>query len=42
LRARSMQRRARQEIHRAIWRYVLAHPLQLLFPIKRKAAADVA
>jgi site-specific recombinase len=42
LRARPMQRRARREINRALWRYVLANPLQLLFPGRRKAAAETA
>lgn len=40
LRARPMQRRARREIHRTLWRYVLANPLQLIFPGRSKAAAD--
>jgi site-specific recombinase len=42
LRARPMQRRARREIHRTLWRYVLANPLQLIFPGRSKAAADAA
>lgn len=42
LRARPMQRRARREINRALWRYVLANPLQLLFPVRTKVAADAA
>ena len=42
LRARPMQRRARQEINRALWRYVLANPLQLLFPARTKGVADAA
>jgi site-specific recombinase len=40
LRARPMQRRARREIHRALWRYVLANPLQLLFPARSKVVVD--
>lgn len=42
LRARPIQRRARREINRALWRYVLANPLQLLFPSRTKVAADAA
>jgi len=42
LRARPMQRRARREINRALWRYVLANPLQLLFPARSKVAVDAA
>jgi site-specific recombinase len=43
LRARPMQRRARREINRALWRYVLANPLQLLFPGRtKKVAVDAA
>ncbi|GGA26172.1 site-specific recombinase [Dyella nitratireducens] len=42
LRARPMQRRARREINRALWRYVLSNPLQLVFPVRHKAAPDVA
>ena len=40
LRARPMQRRARREINRAVWRYVLSNPLQLVFPVRTKAIAD--
>ena len=40
LRARPMQRRARREINHALWRYVLANPLQLLFPVRTRVAAD--
>lgn len=40
LRARPIQRRARHEINRAVWRYVLAHPLQLLFPVKTRTATN--
>jgi site-specific recombinase len=42
LRARPMQRRARREINRALWRYVLTHPLQLIFPARSKVAVDAA
>jgi site-specific recombinase len=42
LRARPMQRRARREINRALWRYVLANPLQLLFPARSKVVVDAA
>jgi len=42
LRARPMQRRARREINRALWRYVLTNPLQLIFPARNKAAVDAA
>jgi site-specific recombinase len=42
LRARPMQRRARWEINRALWRYVLANPLQLLFPARTKVVAGAA
>ncbi|WP_233840829.1 site-specific recombinase [Dyella sp. 2HG41-7] len=40
LRARPIQGRARHEITKAVWRYVLAHPWRLLFPVKSPAAAD--
>ena len=42
LRARPMQRRARREINRALWRYVLTNPLQLIFPARSKIAVDAA
>jgi len=42
LRARPMQRRARWEINRALWRYVLANPMQLLLPVRTKVAPDAA
>lgn len=42
LRARPIQRRARRDLNRAIWRYVLAHPWQLLFPLKARTPPTVS
>jgi site-specific recombinase len=38
LRARPIQRRARREINRAIWRYILTNPFRLFFPGKTESA----